>query len=95
MDVEIETNLKLSEISDDEMDIQYESLIETAKTDTSFHQNSFSVNETNDENTPINPYYQTLDSDWLIRISRAPQLDFNSKCIFNSFPFIEKLPMDQ
>jgi hypothetical protein len=47
------------------------------------------------ENTSMNPYYQTLKADWPIQMSLALQLDLNSKCEFHSFPFDQKLTMDQ
>jgi hypothetical protein len=95
LEQEIETNLKLSEFSDDDMDIEYECLIENTITHTSFlasNQNTFSLRNPNTWKNTVNSIPQ---SDWPISVSQAPLLDLNSKCEFHSFPFIQKLPMDQ
>jgi hypothetical protein len=82
LDQEIEKNLKLSEFSDDENDIEYKCLIKNAKVVThtsflAFHQNAFSV-DVNNLNTAPN----TVTSNWSIPVFRPLQPNLNSKCDF-------------
>jgi hypothetical protein len=95
LDQEIETNLKLSELSEDDIDIEYECFIKNSKVVThtsflAFHQNAFSVDATHLSISNLNTSTHTMKSNSSIPVIRAPQTNLNSKCDSSSLPITQQ-----
>ena len=96
LDNVIECKLKLTEFTDDEMDIDYDSVVDAmVMTHPVSQPKSYPLHASTQSkgisNTSTQLLNQILQHDWSTQMSLAPRLDLNSTCAFNSFPLSQQL----